>query len=104
VAGERDAVRLPPDYAAAVARILRRNLRYPNIAREQGIMGVAMVHFSIARDGTVLAPRLLRGSGSVMLDQEALALLRRVSPLPPLPPAMPGAQASVVVPIGFDLR
>ncbi|CAH0314709.1 hypothetical protein ROS9278_05088 [Roseomonas sp. CECT 9278] len=63
-----------------------------------------MVQFAIARDGTVMAPRLVRGSGSVMLDQEAMALLRRVSPLPPLPPAIAGGQASVMVPIGFDLR
>ncbi len=95
---------LPPDYAAAVARILRRGLRYPPPARDQGIEGTAMVRFAIARDGTIIAAQLVRGSGSVLLDHEALALLRRVSPLPRLPEAVPDASAAVLVPIVFTLN
>jgi protein TonB len=103
-AGSAEVVRLPGDYATAIARILQRGLRYPAAARDQAIEGVAMVQFAIARDGTVIGPRLLQGSGSVLLDHEAVALLRRVSPLPRLPDSVPGAQASVVVPVGFQLR
>lgn len=105
-AGGREGgeTRLPPDYAAAIERILRRGLRYPPPARELGIEGTAMVRFAIARDGTVLSAQLVRGSGSVLLDHEALALLRRVSPLPRLPEAVPGASAAVIVPIGFALN
>ncbi len=95
---------LPPDYAAAIARILRRGLRYPPPARDLGIEGTAMVRFAIARDGTIIAAQLVRGSGSALLDHEALALLRRVSPLPRLPEAVSGASAAVLVPIGFALN
>jgi TonB family protein len=93
-----------PGGPKALTQFIYTHLRYPAAARDQAIEGVAMVQFAIARDGTVIGPRLLQGSGSVLLDHEAVALLRRVSPLPRLPDSVPGAQASVVVPVGFQLR
>uniref|UniRef100_UPI003F729DFA energy transducer TonB n=1 Tax=Falsiroseomonas sp. TaxID=2870721 RepID=UPI003F729DFA len=103
--GEGSGARqLPAAYAAALVRILQRNLRYPPSAREQGIEGTATLRFVIARDGTVQATQLVRGTGSALLDHEALALLRRVSPLPRLPADFPDAQAIVLAPIGFSIR
>lgn len=99
-----EATRLPPGYAATVSRLLQGALRYPPGARDAGVEGSALVMFTIARDGTILASRLQRSSGEQALDSEALALLRRVSPLPPLPEEVPGQVAAVVVPIAFRLR
>ncbi|MGG5889849.1 TonB family protein [Falsiroseomonas sp. HC035] len=95
---------LPPAYSAALVRILQRNLRYPPSARDQGVEGTAMLRFTIGRDGTVQAAQLLRGTGSTLLDHEALALLRRVSPLPRLPADFPDAQVVVTAPVGFVIR
>ncbi|MDO9501827.1 energy transducer TonB, partial [Falsiroseomonas sp.] len=104
-AGEGAGARqLPAAYTAALVRILQRNLRYPPAARAQGIEGTATVRFVIARDGTVQASQLVRGTGSVLLDHEAMALIRRVSPLPRLPADFPDAQAVVLAPIGFSIR
>ena len=64
----------------------------------------AAIANAAARDGRVLSPRIERGSGHAALDEEAEALLRRISPLPPLPAAMPQAQLEIVVPISFRLR
>jgi protein TonB len=94
---------LPEPYAAALGRILQRNLRYPASARDQGLEGTAMLRFTIARDGTVRSAQLLRGTGFVLLDHEALALLRRVSPLPRLPAEFPEAQV-MTVPVEFVIR
>jgi protein TonB len=95
---------LPPGYVAALRRILEHNLRFPMAAREQGLSGTATVRFSLARDGRVLGAALARSSGQPSLDREAVALLGRVSPLPPLPPEFPGAVAELVVPVVFVLR
>ncbi|NKC34303.1 energy transducer TonB [Falsiroseomonas selenitidurans] len=95
---------MPPGYAAALVRILQRNLRYPPSAREQGVEGTAVIRFTIARDGTVTSSQMVRGTGSALLDQEAMALLRRVSPLPRLPSDFPEARAVVLAPIGFSIR
>ena len=92
------------EYRAALLRILRANHRYPRAAEVRGDEGTVLVRFAVARDGRVLSPRVERSSGRPVLDEEAEALLRRVSPLPPLPAAVPQAQLELVVPIAFRLR
>lgn len=92
------------EYRAALLRILRANHRYPRAAEIRGDQGTVVVRFAVARDGRVLAPHVERGSGHAALDEEAEALLRRVSPLPPLPAAVPQAQLELVLPITFRLR
>lgn len=51
-----------------------------------GNRGTATVAFSIDRSGRVISARLIRSSGNPGLDKEAVALVRRASPVPP-PPA-----------------
>lgn len=92
------------EYRAALLRILRANHRYPRAAEVRGDEGTVLVRFAVARDGRVLSPRVQRGSGHPVLDEEAEALLRRVSPLPPLPAAVPQAQLELLVPITFRIR
>jgi protein TonB len=83
---------------------LARYRRYPVQAERARQQGVAYVRFSVNRQGQVLASRLERSSGYAMLDQETLATVRRASPLPPPPAAIPGDPLEVVVPVVFSLR
>jgi protein TonB len=78
--------------------------RYPSAARARGIQGSVSVTFSIDRAGSVLDARILTGSGSSFLDEEALAVVRRASPLPSPPAAMVGAQLDLTLPIQFRIR
>lgn len=94
----------PAEYRAALLRILRANHRYPPTAQARGNEGTVVARFAIARDGRVLSPRVERSSGHPVLDEEAEALLRRVSPLPPLPAAAPQERLELLVPIAFRLR
>jgi protein TonB len=48
--------------------------------------------------------RVERSSGVSELDEEALALLHRVQPFPPLPPELPGERVNLTVPIRFNLN
>ncbi len=84
-------------------RILRRAHRVPEAARDRGLGGTALVQAVIARDGSVVQHRLLRSSGVALLDEEALALLRRVSPFPALPDSYAGAEARITVPVEFRI-
>jgi protein TonB len=62
----------------------------------------ATVAFTVDRSGRVLSARLAGSSGDSILDQEAVALARRVSPVPP-PPANVGNGGSILlsVPVRF---
>ena len=78
---------------------LNRYKRFPPGAISSGNTSIA---FTISRSGQVLSSRLVRSSGEGVLDQEAVALPRRASPVPAPPPSVGGASISLSVPIRFD--
>lgn len=83
---------------------LKTYRRYPRRAQSAGQEGVVHVAFTVDRGGTVLGVRIARGSGYPLLDDEALATVRRASPLPPPPDDVPGDPVEVVVPVDFFVR
>jgi periplasmic protein TonB len=86
---------------AVVARLARFQ-RYP--AQAKGATGVVNLSFSIDRRGHVLNSRVIKSSGSAVLDTEALSLLARAAPLPPPPAGVPDSDLTFVVPIRFLIR
>jgi len=78
---------------------LNRHKRYPPGA---GRDGTSLVGFSVSRSGAVTAARLVRSSGDSTLDQEAVSLPRRASPLPAPPEGMSGSSIALTVPIHFE--
>jgi periplasmic protein TonB len=79
---------------------LNRYKRYPAGATGVGTVSVA---FAIDRSGVVTSARLVASCGDSALDEEAVALLRRASPVPPPPPGIGhGAAIALTVPIRFD--
>ena len=64
-----------------------------------GSRGVATVAFSIDRNGNVKSARLVRSSGNSALDREALALVRRASPVPRPPPNVSGSSLLLTAPV-----
>ena len=81
-----------------VARLARLQ-RYPPQAR--GVQGVVSLAFSIDRQGNVVSSRIVKSSGSALLDAEALDLIKRAAPLPPPPAEIADSELSFVVPIRF---
>jgi protein TonB len=77
---------------------LNRHKRYPSGSSSNG---TAIVAFSMNRSGAVTSARLARSSGDSALDQEALSLPRRASPLPKPPDGVGGGSIALTVPIQF---
>jgi protein TonB len=78
---------------------LNRFKRFPSGATP----GTVQVAFSIDRGGRVTSARLVRGSGDAALDEEAVAMIRRASPVPAPPDGLGGGGAvSLSVPIRFS--
>jgi len=86
-------------YNALVFGHLQRFKRYPRGAR--GAHGTVVVRFELNRKGDVIASRVTKSSGYRVLDEEALAILRRASPFPSFPAAKPGADDFWTAPIAF---
>ena len=104
-----------PGTSAAVARAqaawekalvshLNRFKRYPDMARARSNQGDVAVQFTIDRTGSLVASRIVRSSGSSALDEEALAVLQRASPLPAPPAQVSGATFDLTLPIQFRIR
>jgi protein TonB len=83
---------------------LARFKRYPAEAQMRRQEGTPMLRFTMTRDGRVLSFGLASSSGHEALDREALSLLDRAQPLPPLPPEVSQATIELVVPLRFQLR
>ena len=93
-----------PNWKSQLVARLERYKRYPSEAQSRGENGVAQLAFSVDRSGGVHNARIVRSSGSSILDRETLTLAERAQPLPPPPPEITGSQIPIVVPIRYNAR
>lgn len=89
----------PTTWKSTLMARLNHYKRYPSGATGAGTTTVA---FTIDRSGQVLTAHLIRSSGDPALDEEAVALPRRASPLPAPPSEVGGSTLTLAVPIRFD--
>jgi protein TonB len=83
---------------------LKRHKRYPVEARNRRIQGVAEVEFHLDGGGHLIEARVIKGSGSALLDDEALEILKRASPFPAPPDSPTGGSVRLALPIEFKIR
>jgi len=93
-----------PNWKSQLVARLERYKRYPSEAQSRGEHGVAQLAFSVDRSGGVHNARIVRSSGSSILDRETLTLAERAQPFPPPPPEIIGSQIPIVVPIRYNAR
>ncbi len=96
--------RLLLTYGQSISKEIKRYQKYPPPAQRRGWQGTAEVLLQIAADGTVTGITLGKSSGYAILDDEALEMVRRASPLPKAPADLRGRALVVTVPIVFRLQ
>lgn len=75
-------------YVAYLDKIKRKIMQiweYPAKAYEKNEEGVAVIKISLDSHGNVIAVNLVSSSGSALLDEGALGIVRAASPFDPLP-------------------
>jgi len=72
-------------YFASIKRKIELVWQYPYEAAAAGIQGELTLDFVIARNGKVDSIELVRGSGSKILDDEAIRSIRKAAPFDPIP-------------------
>ena len=96
--------RLLLTYGQSISKVIKQHQKYPPPAQRRGWEGTAEVLLQIAADGKVTGITLGKSSGHSILDDEALDMVRRASPLPQAPPDLRGRALVVTVPIVFKLQ
>jgi protein TonB len=85
-----------PGGEAAMFQWIAKNIKYPDIAKENGIQGKVFVQFVIGKDGKVTDVTIVRGVDP-SLDKEALRVIQS------MPPWKPGKQRGKPVRVSFQL-
>lgn len=78
-------------------------IRYPAEARLNHAEGTVIVKIVINDTGEIESLKIVQSSGYALLDEEALALLRRISPLKLREP-LGKASVALKQPIRYSLR
>jgi protein TonB len=90
-------------WVAAVSAWLAAHRTYPAQARERGDQGNVSVRFTVDRSGRVVEATIVKTSGSSLLDEAALGLLRQAV-FPPFPANMTQAKVTVTTSIRYSLQ
>lgn len=94
----------PAKWQSRVLSWLNRHKRYPASARSRKQEGLVQVAFTVDKGGRVTSSRVARSSGIPALDQAALEMVRRASPVPAPPPEIATSNMKLAVPVDFSLR
>ena len=100
----RDALLAQATWQKSLLSHLNTHKRYPAEARSRAQQGTAKVQFTIDRTGKVVDATILASAGAGALDAEALAVLKRSSPLPAPPDSMAGEVITLILPIQFHIK
>ncbi|MCB0380721.1 MAG: TonB family protein [Flavobacteriales bacterium] len=85
-----------PGGTAELFKYLNKEMKYPVIAKENGIQGTVYVQFVVWKDGKIKDAKVLRGVNK-LLDEEALRVVKA------MPNWNPGKQRGKPVPVYFNL-
>jgi protein TonB len=95
---------LVSSYEKSLSDLIKRHEKYPERAMRQRWEGTAVVGLSLSPDGKVMDVAIVESSGREILDDAALNMVRRASPLPRAPEGLRGKERLVRVPIVFKLQ
>jgi protein TonB len=73
-------------YFTKIKQLIESNWEYPELALRYGLQGRLSLEFSIGGNGQLERLRVVRSSGSQLLDDEAVRAIRAAAPFPPIPP------------------
>lgn len=85
------------DYVQRLHDHIAKFLIYPTLARVNGQQGTTIVHFIMDANNNVTLLEIKKSSGVLLLDKEALAVIKRAEMLPPVPAGWSGADLTLPV-------
>ncbi|MBR2318994.1 MAG: energy transducer TonB [Bacteroidaceae bacterium] len=86
-----------PGGMKALMKYLQDNINYPRISRDNNSQGKAFIRFVVNSDGSIQGVEVLKSSGDIYLDKEAMRVVEN------MPKWAPGKQAGKPVRVFFTL-
>jgi protein TonB len=83
-------------YFGSIKRAIEVVWQYPEMALRYGLQGKLLMEFSILENGELARARIVRSSGSNLLDEEALRAVRSAAPFSPIPPWIAKEQLDIL--------
>jgi periplasmic protein TonB len=92
------------DYLRPIRRKIDRLWSYPSEALARRQEGTALIRFTIEAGGTLTGYHVLTTSGSQLLDEGALAVIRAAAPYPPFPAAFNLSQLHITATFRYRME
>ena len=95
-----DQVEVKPEFPggmSALVKYLQENIKYPSAALAEKAQGKAFVRFVVEKDGSITNTEIIKSSGNIYLDKEALRVASN------MPKWKPGMQQGKPVRVFFML-
>lgn len=93
-----------PGGEKALRAFLTENVKYPSIAKENGIYGRVVCQFIVEKDGSISDVRAVKSSGEISLDREAIRVIKMMPKWKPGKQRNKPVRARFTMPINFSLN
>lgn len=100
IGSTKDGARRMGEWQKKLFSHIARHKYYPQEARKRGDKGEVVVAFALDPQGGVASARILKSSGSKALDDAALDVMRKASPVP----QPPSGAIELALPLRFSLK
>jgi periplasmic protein TonB len=87
------------EHFAYIRNKILNNVSYPDPAKRKGWQGKVLLSFVIMADGNVRELKVVKSSGFILLDRNAIETVRDTAPFP-----RPPGEAQLVIPITYHLE
>ena len=91
-------------YTLRVMKRIRDNFIYPPEAYENGVEGSVELSLRLSSTGELLEVQVTKSSNWSILDDNAVGIIKRISPFPPFPPDIGEKELWINIPIAYNIE
>ena len=102
-----DVVEEQPEFPGgmkALAKYFKDNINYPRISRDNNSQGKTFVKFTVNTDGSIQDTEVIRSSGDIYLDKEAIRVIEAMPKWKPGRQLGKAVRVKFVLPVNFRLQ
>jgi len=102
-----DVVEEQPEFpggTAALMKYFKDNIKYPRVSRDNNSQGKSFVRFTVNTDGSIQDVEVIRTSGDIYLDKEAIRVIEAMPKWKPGRQLGKAVRVKFVLPVNFRLQ